>query len=137
MREHKIVLEAFAKENVSNDMDYANSSRSWHGSAVSLLDISKSGMAYGRAYKIKKNQLEDIHRQEGMGPDWYPDCVRLDDIDELPAYIFTNENGRPKESLEKVGVEYGLALYRGLKETFPEMTEEEVLEYLRKCGVDL
>ena len=75
MREHKIVLETFAKENVSNDMYYANSSRSWHGSAVPLLDISKSGMAYGRAYKIKKNQLKDIHGQEGPEPDWYPDCV--------------------------------------------------------------
>ena len=92
---------------------------------------------YGRAYKIKKNQLKDIHGQEGPGPDWYPDCVQLEDIDGLPAYTFTNRNGRPKESLKKVGVEYGLVLYRGLKETFPEMTEEEVLGYLRKCGGEM
>lgn len=116
------------------DMYYANSSGSWNGSAVSFLDVSKEGRSYGRAYKIKKSQLNDIHRQEGMGVKWYPDCVRLADIDGVPAYTFTNKNGRPKKAFNEVKFEYGVTLYRGLKESYPEMSEEEIMGYLRKCG---
>lgn len=51
------------------DMYYSNYDLgSWRRSAVAFLDLSKPGQAYGRAYKIKKSQLEEIHSKEGRGP---------------------------------------------------------------------
>lgn len=116
------------------DMYYANSSGSWNGSAVSFLDVSRPGISYGRAYKIKRSQLNDIHRQEGDNSNWYPDCIRLDDIDGVPAYTFSNKDVRQKRAFRDVSFEYGLTLYLGLKETYPKMSEKEILDYLRNCG---
>ena len=116
-------------------MYYANYDRgSWKRSAVSFLDLSKAGFSYGRAYKIKKSQLEEIHRKEGRGSNWYPQCISLGYIDGIPACTFANRRDKDKESFDRVSSEYGIVLFRGMKETYPEMSDEDIMEYLRKCG---
>lgn len=107
---------------------------SWRKSAVCFLDLSKPGMAYGKAYKIRKSQLEEIHVKEGCGQNWYPDCVQLEDIDGIPAYTYAGYTVKNKEPFCRVSAEYGIVLYRGMKETYPELKEEEILDYLRQCG---
>ena len=117
------------------DMYYANYDRgSWKRSAVSFLDLSKAGFSYGRSYKIKKSQLEEIHWKEGRGTNWYPECISLGYIDGIPACTFANRRDKDKESFDRVSSEYGIVLFRGMKETYPEMSDEDIMEYLRKCG---
>lgn len=117
------------------DMYYSNYNRgSWKNSAVSFLDLSRPGKAYGRAYKIKRSQLEDIHLQEGTSSLWYPDCIQLDDIDGLPAYTASNYQVKQKDSFNKVSAEYGYVLFKGLKETYPELSDDDIYSYLKNCG---
>ena len=107
---------------------------SWRRSAVAFLDLSKPGQAYGRAYKIKKSQLEEIHGKEGRGTNWYPECIFLGCIDGTPAYTYAGYETKKKESFDRVSSEYGIVLYKGMKETYPEMSDDDIMEYLRGCG---
>lgn len=117
------------------DMYYSNYNLgSWKNSAVCFLDVSKPGHAFGRAWKIKRSQLRELHRQEGKGENWYPDCIRLDDIDGLPAFTFAGGVPKEKEPFSRVSSEYGIVLYKGMKETYPKMFDNEIIDYLRKCG---
>jgi len=114
------------------DMYYSNFNMgSWKNSAVSFLDLSHKGMSYGRAYKVKKSQLKDIHHQEGNTSRWYPECIRLDDIDGMEAYTFAGYDVKNKEPFSRVSAEYGIVLYRGMKECYPEMSDKEIFEYLK------
>lgn len=114
------------------DMYYSNYNLgSWANSAVSFLDVSKKGMSYGRAYKIKRSQLNEIHKQEGKGINWYPDCIQLDSIDGVEAFTFTTHVEKEKEPFSRVSKEYGGVLFRGLKECYSEMGDEEILDYLK------
>lgn len=113
------------------DMYYANYDMgSWRNSAVSFLDLSEEGCSYGRAYKIKRSQLEEIHEKEGKGANWYPECIRLEDIDGLEAYTFAGHDVKKKESLERVSAEYALTLFMGMRETYPQMSDEDIYDYL-------
>jgi gamma-glutamylcyclotransferase (GGCT)/AIG2-like uncharacterized protein YtfP len=115
------------------DMYYANFGRgSWKNSAVSFLDTSKPGKAYGRAYKIKRSQLDGIHEKEG--DIWYPDIIKLDNICGYEAYTFSNNITKKKEPFDRISAEYGIILYRGMKETYSEMRDDEIFEYLKNCS---
>lgn len=117
------------------DMYYSNFNKgSWQNSAVSFLDLSHPGKAYGRAYKIKRSQLNDIHLQEGSSALWYPNCIQLDDIDGIPAYTVANYTDKQKESFSKVSAEYGYVLLKGMKEAYPELSDGEIFDYLKSCG---
>ena len=118
------------------NMYYSNYKRSssWKNTAVCFLDISRPGMAYGRAYLIKKNQLDSIHRQEGNGANWYPEKVSLPEIDGIPAYTFANRTLKESFPFSMVSAEYGIVLFKGMKETYPGMTDEDIYSYLESCG---
>lgn len=116
------------------NMYYGNNSGSWHDSAVSFLDVSKPGFAYARAWLVAEDQLDGIHKQEGKGFDWYPDLYQLEDIDGIPAYTFTNEFKRDPKAFSDIKACYAGVLAEGLKESFPELTDEQIQEYLENCG---
>ena len=117
------------------NMYYGNYDRgSWRESAVSFLDVSCSGKSFGRAWLIHRDQLEDIHAAEGMSRNWYPDLIELEPIDGIRAFTFSNKNKRTQESLSRVSSEYLGVLTMGLRETYPDMKEADLIEYLRKCG---
>ena len=117
------------------DMYFSNFGRgAWHNSAVCFLDLTKPGKAYGRAWLIERSQLEEIHAKEGMGTNWYPECVQLADIDGIPAYTFANRTEKQHEPFSRVSAPYGIILYKGMKETYPEMTDAEIFDYLNGCG---
>ena len=65
---------------------------------------------------------------------WYPDCIQLDDIDGLPAYTASNYQVKQKDSFNKVSAEYGYVLFKGLKETYPELSDDDIYSYLKNCG---
>lgn len=115
------------------DMYYANYNMgSWKNSAVCFLDLSHEGKSFGRAYKIKKTQLHEIHKKEGDGVNWYPECIRLEDIDGVEAYTFAGYNVKVKEPFSRVSAEYGIVLFNGMKECYPEMSNQEIFDYLKK-----
>lgn len=118
------------------NMYYSNSkkSKSWKNSSVCFLDITKPGKAYGRAWLVTRRQLEHIHGQEGKSKDWYPERVRLEDINGIPAYTFSNREEKPHEEFSNVSAMYGIVLYRGMKETYPKMSDNDILSYLSGCG---
>ena len=123
------------KVEIPFDMFYSNYGMgSWSDSAVAFLDMSKPGFSYGRAYKIKKNQLEELHSKEGKSIHWYPECIRLEDIEGIPTYTFAGFSAKKKEPFSRVSAEYGIVLYKGMKETYPELTDKEILRYLQNCG---
>ena len=120
---------------IPHDMYFSNFGKgAWPNSAVCFLDIARPGKAYGRAWLVEHRQLEEIHAKEGKGTNWYPECVRLDDIDGIPAYTFTSKAEKQREPFWKVSAPYGFILYKGMKETYPEMTDEEIYGYLSRCG---
>lgn len=116
-------------------MFYSNYDRgAWKNSAVCFLDLGRPGRAYGRAYLVTEEQLKHIHGQEGKGPGWYPERIRLDDIEGFPAYTFGGYQSKTHEPFYRVSAEYGVILYRGLHEAYPELSENAIVDYLRKCG---
>lgn len=107
---------------------------SWENSAVCFLDDTKAGKAYGRAYLITKEQLEEIQVKEGKNPNWYGKLVPLEPIEGIPAYTFTSEAPKRHESYDCVSDAYREFLLKGMKETYPEMSDTEIHSYLEGCG---
>lgn len=107
---------------------------SWKNSSVCFLDITKPGKAYGRAWLITRRQLEEIHRHEGIGTSWYPECVRLEDINGIPAYTFGSHEEKRHDDFSRVSSTYGIVLYKGMKETYPKLSDNDILSYLSGCG---
>ncbi len=116
-------------------MYYSNYSRgSWENSAVCFLDTSKPGKAYGRAYLINRRQLGEIHAKEGTGVNWYPKRVPLENIGDYEAFTFTNPMPKEHENICRISFAYGFVLYKGMKETYPDMSDDEIYRYLMHCG---
>ena len=126
--EDKTMPEKSAPCEIPYDMYYGKDSLSWGGS-VSFLDDSKAGKAYGRAYLVTEEQFEKIWEQEGK-KSLYSKKISLEPIDGIEAYTFTH-----KEKLgysRKPSLEYLFVLAMGLKETYPDMSNLEILDYLKK-----
>ena len=118
------------------DMYFANESGSWEHKGVSFLDITKPGHALGVAYLISREQFEHVAREENGGgnpescPNWY-NCVKnLDSVDSCEVVTLTNDGVRPyNEPCEA----YLNTLHRGLAENYPEMSYDEINQYLISC----
>lgn len=115
------------------DMYFGNESGSWEGGGVAFLDITKPGRAKGVAYLITREQFEHVAHEEngGRSPEysvnWYNTVVSLGMMDGIEAVTITNDTRR----LENEPVQaYRNTLRRGLQEHYPEMTDEEMEDYL-------
>lgn len=114
-------------------MYFGNPSSSWGAGGVSFLNKDEPGETYGRMYLIRKSQLETIWEQEGKYSSWYDHLIYIneDEPKEIPIYTVTNSGKRePCKPNEK----YINIVARGLKETYPELTWNEIDEYLEKCA---
>lgn len=118
------------------NMYFGNSSGSWEGKGVSFLDITKPGSAKGVAYLITRQQFEHVAREEngGLQPEdnvnWYNTIVSLGYLDGCEVVTITNDRVRNYNAPAEA---YWDTLRRGLEENYPEMTEQEIGEYLRDC----
>lgn len=107
---------------------FAKYTSKWEG-AKAFLDISKPGFAYGRIYKITKEQYEEVKRMEG--PD-YRQKVDLGYVDDIPVYSFTDtktnyDNNNPSDK-------YCNIILDGLIETYGNVLNEETLrKYIEKA----
>ena len=117
-------------------MYFGNVSGSWHGSGVSFLDVTRKGKALGVAYLITKNQFEHVVFRENGGRKpqheygWYEDIIDLGCMDGFEVKSITNKDLR---DYNEPYSEYLETLKRGIHENWPEMTDEEIEDYLDSC----
>lgn len=109
---------------------FGNRSASWGNSGVAFLDTSRKGLALGRAYLVTKEQLADIHEQEGNGANWYRSKQLIGKLAGIPMIAFTNNHERehvmPSEAYLDV-------MRRGLTEGAGALTDELAEEYLQQA----
>lgn len=121
---------------IPHDMYFGNVSGSWHGSGVSFLDVTKRGNALGVAYLITKEQFEHVcmrendgrKPQEGYG--WYEDIIDLGGMGGFEVKTIINKDIR---SYNEPYPEYLETLKKGIRQNWPEMTDEEIGDYLNNC----
>lgn len=114
-------------------MYFANDSGSWKGSGVSFIDITKGGHALGVAYLITREQFDHVVLRENDGRPqnrnrkWYEDTIDLEPMDGFEVKTITHrdiqEYNRPFEP-------YLNTLRRGIRENWPEMSDDDIEAYL-------
>ena len=121
---------------IPHDMYFANTSGSWDFGGVSFLDTNNEGKALGVAYLITKEQFDHVVFEENSGrpqnPDygWYEDTIDLESIDGFEVKTITNKILLPyNEPVAK----YLDVLRRGIRENWPDMSDEEIDDYLDYC----
>ncbi len=119
------------------EMYFGNYSRSWNGGGVSFLDTTKKGKTLAVAYLITREQFEHVAAQENSGrfPNgegvWYEDIIILGELDGYDLITITNKELRP---YNKPCEKYLETLIRGIKENWPNMSEEDITNYLNACN---
>ena len=115
------------------DMYFGNLS-SW-GGGVSFLDTTKKGKSLGVAYLITKEQFEHVSCEENCGRcpgggEWYEDIIDLKPIDGFEVKTITNNDLRDYNEPSQAYLE---TLFKGINENWPEMSDEEIWDYLGGC----
>jgi gamma-glutamylcyclotransferase (GGCT)/AIG2-like uncharacterized protein YtfP len=118
------------------EMYYGNKSQSWENCGVSFLNTSRKGIALGVAYLITKEQFHHVRKQENGGREpekgniWYEDTIDLGMMDGFEVKTITNNIPRiPNTPCSK----YREILHRGIKENWPEMSDDEIDDYIYEC----
>ena len=121
---------------IPHDMYFANTSGSWHGSGVSFLDVTRNGKSHGVAYLITKKQFEHVVFEENSGRaqnreyGWYEDTISLGTMDGFEVKTITNEDIRPYNQPSDAYLD---TLRKGIRENWPEMSDEDIEDYLKNC----
>ena len=115
------------------DMYFGNLS-SW-GGGVSFLDTTKRGKALGVAYLITREQFEHVSCEEngGRSPgggEWYEDVIELEPMDGFEVRTITNNDLR---DYNEPSQRYVDTLFRGIRQNWPEMSDEDIWNYLGVC----
>lgn len=109
------------------NMYYGNERSSWGKGGVSFLDSEVKGHALGRMYLITREQLEDVSDQEGRGEIWYNNSVKLGEDNGNEIITITNKSIRPHHNPSDKYLE---VIRMGIKETYPDMSDFDVMKYL-------
>lgn len=106
---------------------FSRSSAKWGNGGVAFLDVCKKGMTLGRMYLVTREQYEEIKAQEGL---WYQQKLELGTYQGLEMLTFTDT----QRMADQVPHESYLNVIRhGLRETYPEMIDEEIDKYLENA----
>lgn len=105
---------------------FAKTAKNWDNGGKAFLDDTADGFAYGRIYKITRNQYEQIRRFEG--PD-YAKQIELGMTDGLPVYTFTDT--QRNADIHMPSAAYFSIILSGLQECYNGLVDEEILvQYL-------
>ena len=115
------------------DMYFGNLS-SW-GGGVSFLDTTEKGKSLGVAYLITRQQFEHVACEENGGRcpgegEWYEDIIDLEPIDGIEVKTITNNDLRPYNEPSQ---RYLDTLFQGIKENWPQMSDNDIWSYLGNC----
>lgn len=110
---------------------FGNESSSWRGGGVAFIDPqqNREERTLGRMYLITDEQFEQVHKQEGSGSHWYGNVLELGGADGFKIKTFTNASIRPAILPDPL---YLKVISEGLKETYPELNDAIIEEYLMK-----
>ena len=114
------------------NMYYGNKSSAWGNGGVSFLDIENIGQALGRMYLVTREQFEDISSQEGREENWYNQIISLGEQKGIEIFTFTNKIKRP---YHKPSDKYLEVIRMGVKETYPDMSDVNIMKYLAECSL--
>lgn len=107
---------------------FAGKSYRWGGKGKAFLDIEKNGHAFGRIYKVTRDQYEEVKRREGRD---YQRMVNLGELEGIPVVTFTyDKHPDPKRAVPSLT--YLDTILDGLKEAYPEYRESALAEGLIK-----
>ena len=113
-------------------MYYGNESSSWGHGAVAFLDTQIKGESLGKMYLVTEEQFEDIVSQEGNDKSWYNQVISLGEHNGIEIVAVTNKNKVPSHNPSDKYIE---VIKMGIQETYPDMSEFEVMKYLVQCGL--
>ena len=100
------------------------------------MDISKEGHSLGVAYLITKEQFIHVATQENGNnfPDgtvgWYKDIIRLGKMNGFEKITITSDF--PRDYNDPTD-EYLEVLRMGIRQNWPEMSDDEIEDYLESC----
>lgn len=114
------------------NMYYGNKSSIWGDAGVAFLDIESYGQALGRMHLVTWEQFEDILSQQERGENWYNQSVSLGEYNGMEIITFTNKSTRP---CNDPADNYLEVIRMGIKETYPDMSDFDIMKYLVKCGL--
>ncbi|MDO4460777.1 MAG: hypothetical protein Q4C42_12000 [Clostridia bacterium] len=112
------------------DIYFAGKSQKWRGLGKAILDDTNKGHALGRMYLITNAQFSEIQRHEGSD---YTKKILLGMEDGVPVYTFASEKKIDRD--KSPDSEYVDTILKGLKETYPEMSDIVLSTYLYLHGV--
>ena len=118
---------------IHHELYFANQSRTWGNGGVAFLKLERDEdiKTLGRAYLITAEQFEEIKKQEGPSSNWYGYVLELGEMAGIPVKTLTRIPEKSGHySTNHPSVEYLDMLRRGLRETYPSMTVEEISRYL-------
>lgn len=115
---------------------FRNSAKAWGNKGVAFLDINKPGSALGVAYLVTREQFRHISCQENNGTppeesiEWYNATPSLGYYDGYEAFTLSNYrtdnyNDPSDAYLETIRV--------GIRNNYPEMSEEDIDRYFDRC----
>lgn len=137
---------------------FAKSAKRWQNKAVAFLDSKASThVTLGKMYLVKKDQFEDVVKQENAMPvdryldikldeaeqmgsaliskSWYGRILYLGKEDGYPIFTFTNTKDLKDEHMDAPSKEYILMIASGLIENY-KFTLEDISHYFyEKLGV--
>lgn len=118
---------------IHHELYFANQSRTWGNGGVAFLKLEKDEKieTLGRAYLITAEQFEDVKKQEGASSNWYGHVLELGEMAGIPIKTLTRVPENTGQYVPNTpSLEYLDMLRRGLWETYPSMTVEEISRYL-------
>lgn len=113
---------------INYPMYFGGMSRIWECS-VAFIDSTKTGSTFGRIYRIKKTQFEEIQAMEGKN---YSKKMMLGHVNDIPVYTFTSETRKDCGAMPSS--DYLTTIFEGLKETYPNKADISWMFYLYTRG---
>lgn len=115
---------------INHSIYFASESGTWGGKGVAFLDEHESGFTFGKLYRIKRSQFEEIHAMEGSK---YSKVIDIEPfyLDGIRVLSFTSEKRR--EDICRPSDRYLDIIRTGIKETFPDRADEVIDNYFIRC----
>jgi hypothetical protein len=117
---------------IKHELYFSNSSKNWENGGVAFLKLEAEPevITLGRAYLITEEQFKEVQEQEGLSPSWYGHILELGEMDGWIIKSFTAEVENMEYKYNMPSKDYIEVIKRGLAETYPEKSVEELEIYL-------